>query len=57
MDTAPLPPQQPERKENGIGPMAAIIIVVILLAVGGIYFFVTQEMKLQQAPSNEQVNS
>lgn len=37
--------------------MAAIIIVVILLALGGIYFFITQEMKLNQTPVQEQVNS
>jgi hypothetical protein len=41
-----------------VGPMAAIVIVVILLALGGIYFFITQEMKLHQTPPvQEQVNS
>lgn len=57
METAPLP--GPDKTESGVGPMAAIIIVVILLALGGIYFFITQEMKLHQTPSTgqEQANS
>ena len=42
---------------SSVGPMAAIVIVVILLALGGLYFFVTQEMKLHQTPSSQQVNS
>lgn len=49
--------EKSNRPESGVGPTAAIVIVVILLALGGIYFFVTQEMKLHQAPVNEQVNS
>lgn len=56
METPPIPTEE-KRNESGVGPMVAIIIVVILLALGGIYFFVTQEMKLNQTPPNEQVNS
>jgi len=53
METTPMP----ERKESGVGPIAGTVIIVILLVLGGIYFFVTQEMKLHQQPQNEQVNS
>ena len=47
------------QKQNGVGPSVGITIVVILFILGGIYFFITQEMKLRAAPlpSQEQVNS
>jgi hypothetical protein len=59
MDDSPIPQTLEEKSQRSarVGPMAAIVIVVILLALGGIYFFITQEMKLHQAPSPEQVNS
>ena len=53
----PLIPDEEKKSESGIGPIAGTVIVVILLALGGIYFFITQEMKLHQQPVNEQVNS
>jgi hypothetical protein len=51
MDDSPNEVAHTERPQHSpVGPMAAIVIVVILLALGGIYFFITQEMKLHQTP-------
>ena len=50
MEDSPMPNQ---RKESGVGPMVATIIIVLVLAIGGVYFFITQQMKLheQQQPN------
>ena len=59
MDDSPNQPVFEEKsKDSSIGPIAAIVIVVILVALGGVYFFITQEMRLHQTPpEQEQVNS
>ena len=45
------PPEKTEKE--GVGPFVGIIIVVILIALGGIYFLIQQQMKLQAPPVNE----
>lgn len=50
MDESPLPQ---EKNESGVGPTVGIIILVALFIIGGIYFFITQEKKLNEAPLSE----
>jgi uncharacterized protein HemX len=57
MDDSPNQPPLAEKSQSSIGPMVAIIIVVILLAIGGVYFFIQQEIKLHQQPINEQISA
>ena len=55
MDETPNQPVHEEKSQKtSIGPMAAIVVLVILFIIGGIYFFIQQEMKLHQTPLNEQ---
>ncbi len=55
MSDSPLPEQQ--GKKQPAGPGIAVFVIVLLFVLGGIYFFVTQEMKLHNAPAAEQYNS
>lgn len=51
-DVTPKETQKPEP----IGPFAAIVIVVLILAIGGIYFFISNQNKLRPAPPLEYYN-
>ncbi len=42
-----------KKKDEGVGPLIAIIIVITLLAIGGVYFVITQENKPQETPAGQ----
>ncbi len=50
-------PTTTEKKRQPAGPVIATIVIALLLALGGIYFLVTQELKLHQSHQTEQYNS
>ncbi len=51
-----LPPEE-ETRSKPLGPFIAPIIIALLIALGGIYFLVTQELKIRAIHSAEQINS
>ena len=51
------PPEDEQKQEQGVGPIAGIIIIVALLLLGGIYFFLSRaEQNQQNTPSGEQAS-
>ncbi len=45
------PPQH--TKPEPVGPMVAIVIIVLVFALGGLYFFIKQQMEQQALPQGE----
>jgi hypothetical protein len=52
MDESPVETTNTESRAP-VGPFLAIVVVVILLGLGGIYFLITQEIKLHEAPAGQ----
>jgi hypothetical protein len=55
MDDSPQP--EKNKEESNVGPFVGIIIVVVLVVLGGVYFLITQEIKLHQTLQPENAPS
>ncbi|MBP9710948.1 MAG: hypothetical protein KBD50_01670 [Candidatus Pacebacteria bacterium] len=50
------PPQEEQKQEHGVGPIAGVIIIVAIMLIGGVYFLLMETNKEVPTPSTEETN-